>query len=1224
MPSTSDMSRNEYGLEWTPVASSLWKQRGQGESASVLERNLRALARTSPGAVQLLHCATARHDVKFLETKDGVLAGELKLSTDFGWQTATEGGNVRALCSRRAPLREAQQIASQVDVSQTAAIAVAGFGMGYHVAALARKLRRSGVMLVFEPDVALLRAVLERVDHSEWLESSNVMILTDPDDAPTMSAAMTGVEGLIMMGFALLEHPACGQRLGAERLRFHNTLHSVVDAVRTMVATTLMQVGTTVKNLVTNIGWYTSCPGIADLAGIACGRHAFVISAGPSLERNIEELLRPGVRENSVIIAAQTVLRPLLARGIKPHFVTALDHSDISARFYEGLTESDVEGITLVIEPKASPAIPLAFPGRIRCVQDRFLDSLLGVELARPMGSLTPGATVAHLAYYLARHLGCDPVVLVGQDLGFTDGQYYSANAAIHDVWACELNEFCTLEMMEWMRIKRMGGHLKKARDQQGRAIYTDAQMSTYLVQFERDFAKDTAQGLRVIDATEGGLAKAHAAPEPLAAVVDRVIAGARSGGIESRLDSGERGSVKLQARYETRIRELRAGIARVGKVSRLAENVLVEMLEHHADQERVNRLIGRVQKLKDRVEKSDEAYKLVHFLNQSGAFTRIRSDRAIHLDESLSPLDRQRAEIERDLENVRQLASSADSLREMLDTCVLDPKCMEPTGRQQAEAAPGTKHSPLRNESSSRSPQRVWAVVGPAHVNSHDRAGSSLDPHAQRLVQTLSHLSECDGLEGIIVLSGDPSQTAAILCAAGADKRVVVRGINGQMSQQRQDRMGAFRAWARECWRGGLSGATCYDEVFEAVETAAALREVDGTAVMLVGADWSMLDPQLCSATIERYKANPEVCRMTFSQAAPGLAGCVIARSLVETFAGLERSRPDVPALGLALGYVPGAPVMDPAGTRACVSVEPCVRDVGRRCIGDSVIAAGRREADRSCVAERMRAVRDFMSNGDALAPAMLTLTIAHCDDELWASRIIGELASLRTDSTVTLLTDAECVDATSNLVRLAVEAGVHIHVRAAADIGVTGLRTLLHSHPDVLSIDFVRHDPVALSATGALVHCASSVEHAGQVCRALIEEMRLNTNVGAAHSRRCTQIVPRLVRCDATYELIEDFFDRWTTDVGTAVIDPLKAPLPGQRMCPLPIPRSYRERLARTAMFVNAGGLAAFDPRGIDETRGGAATVSAIDVAHASLAQCWRALLAHRRMASVIDRKF
>src|SRR5690606_10154588 len=149
----------------------------------------------------------------------------------------------------------------------------------------------------------------------------------------------------------------------------------------------------------------------ADLRDAATGKPAIVVSAGPSLRRNIDALKDPRVRERFVIIAVQTVLRPLLAAGIRPHFVTALDYHEISRRFYEGLTAEAVEGITLVVEPKANPAILDAYPGRIRCVGDKVLDQLLGAGLRRERGTLTPGATVAHLAYYLARHMGCDPVV---------------------------------------------------------------------------------------------------------------------------------------------------------------------------------------------------------------------------------------------------------------------------------------------------------------------------------------------------------------------------------------------------------------------------------------------------------------------------------------------------------------------------------------------------------------------------------------------------------------------------------------------------------------------------------------------------------------------------------------------------------------------------------------------------------------------------------------------
>src|SRR5690606_30118257 len=117
----------------------------------------------------------------------------------------------------------------------------------------------------------------------------------------------------------------------------------------------------------------------------AQGFPAVVVSAGPSLRRNMKLLAEPGVRDRVVIIAVQTVLKPLLAAGIKPHFVTALDFHEISKRFYEGLKPEDVQGVTLVVEPKVHPVVIDAFPGKVRCVAAKFLDELLGPEQSRKM-----------------------------------------------------------------------------------------------------------------------------------------------------------------------------------------------------------------------------------------------------------------------------------------------------------------------------------------------------------------------------------------------------------------------------------------------------------------------------------------------------------------------------------------------------------------------------------------------------------------------------------------------------------------------------------------------------------------------------------------------------------------------------------------------------------------------------------------------------------------------
>src|SRR5690606_27225648 len=128
----------------------------------------------------------------------------------------------------------------------------------------------------------------------------------------------------------IVEHPASVERLGESAKAFGETLARVVSAVRTNVLTTMVQTEATVRNLVMNADRYIASPGIEDLRDALAGKPAVVVSAGPSLVRNIHELAKPGVRDRVCIIAVQTTLKPLLAAGVRPHFVVALDYHEIS------------------------------------------------------------------------------------------------------------------------------------------------------------------------------------------------------------------------------------------------------------------------------------------------------------------------------------------------------------------------------------------------------------------------------------------------------------------------------------------------------------------------------------------------------------------------------------------------------------------------------------------------------------------------------------------------------------------------------------------------------------------------------------------------------------------------------------------------------------------------------------------------------------------------------
>lgn len=1128
-------------------------------------RNLTALARSSPVLAARLEEVSARDDARFIDSEESAPA--LVLGGSFVNPTQVQ------LTSRRRPLEEAERLASTVDPGAVGVVVVLGFGAGYHVAALARSMKRAGIILVFEPDLGLLRAVFERIDCSDWLSSSNVAIFHDAEDVPSLAAATQGVEGVFAVGVKVLDHPPSRARLAADAERFVGAFATVMRAVRTSVVTTLVQVDVTLRNYFQNLDRYATAPGIADLKNAASGRPAVVVAAGPSLERNLHLLARPGVRDRVVIIAVQTVLKAMLERGIRPHFVTALDYHEVSRRFYEGLTEADVEGVTLVVEPKANPAILEAFPGAIRCPAEPLLDDLLGPDLSRDMGRLPPGATVAHLAYFLARHLGCDPVILIGQDLGFTDGQYYAANAAIHTVWSGELSEFRTLEMMELERILRFGKLLTRKQDVLGRPILTDEQMSTYLVQFEREFLADSRAGRTVIDATEGGVAKAHTRVATLADALARYAAGEP---ISLPPTPAPRAREATLGRVTDRVRGVLRDVRSIARASRDARGLLDEMLEVHPDQQALGRLIERLDRIKEKVVSLRPAYGIVHFLNQTGALNRFKADRAIELDPNRSEVELQRLQIERDRVNVSWLADAADHLASLLEAGLAT----------MAGAARLTRDPPPRREwlaqaglaEKADGARRTVAAVLLADperggLGTARDLGAPFRGSDSLLKATLARLARAEGIDRVLVLTPDPRRIRELAGEMCAGHPVEIIAVDGARLRAHQDSLRGARLWCRAAWRGGLGGLSAFDEAFCAPLFAPVMRERSIDAAAVLGADWALVDPSLVGAAIARHRERPDANQLCFTQAPPGLGVAVIDRALVEELAAQADAAGPFATIGGLIGFVPVAPQLDPITRPACITVEPAVRDLGARLIPDtpeslvrfaSALAGLPAEANASMIAA-------VLARSPAPAAKVIHLDVTTAEGAPIALSVLTRLLeSLPAGGAPALTLGVEGdpllhpeLPRIVELARLAGAAGVHIRTRLGG--GVEMLQRLFACAPEVVSVDLLADTPETYRAlTGG-----DGYEVAATNLRIL------SARRGAGMPRMW--VVPRLTRCDAVYPEIEPFYTRWLMECGACIIDPLPAPRAGERIAPLPLPEPARRRQAGSVWRLSANTVAA-----------------------------------------------
>ncbi len=133
-----------------------------------------------------------------------------------------------------------------------------------------------------------------------------------------------------------------------------------------------------------------------------------------------------------------------------------------------------------------------------------------------------------------------------------------------------------------------------------------------------------------------------------------------------------------------------------------------------------------------------------------------------------------------------------------------------------------------------------------------------------------------------------------------------------------------AARRWA-DGWRGGLMGACEFDLGFHGpwVGELAELSEAD--AVLLIDPAAALIDPVLVDQMIQHAQLHPAV-ELCFSQAAPGLTGALLRRTLIDRLgaAGIHPGR--------LLSFWPDQFGVDPIGRDGCVATPtPVARSIHR-----------------------------------------------------------------------------------------------------------------------------------------------------------------------------------------------------------------------------------------------------------------------------------------------------
>ncbi len=535
---------------------------------------------------------------------------------------------------------------------------VSGFGLGYHVAELERRFPRP-LLIVAEDDLALLKAGLCVTDISTPLRERRLLILTTADKAE-LHERLRPLMTALVLALRLITPPYATRYHREFHTRVRTLMRDFVSYTRLQVYSVIRNARRTCENAAYNLADYAGHPGIELLERRAAGYPAIVVAAGPSLARNVDQL--PGLRDKAVIVAVQTVLKTLLARDLRPHFVTTLDFHEISAQFFHGI--KDFRDLILVAEAKVAWQVLEAYRGRRHVLHTKFVEELLR-EHAPQRGELTSGSTVAHLAYYLSVYLGCDPIIFVGQDLSFTDGLYYPAGMQIENIWRPEFGRFQTVEMKQWERIVRARGGLRVVTDVHGRQVYTDDQLYNYAEQFEAEFARSPA---RIIQASEGGRHLEGTEVMTLREAAERYC----TRPLPADLFAVEAGPEAI-ADKDTVVGALEERLGEVREIRNIAEETvpLLEKLVGLVERpQEFNRLVARVDDLRARMRRNDRTFMLVTQISQLAELRRLQADRGLR-DEECETAATARRRLRRDRDYVSACLEGCEYLERMLPAAI-------------------------------------------------------------------------------------------------------------------------------------------------------------------------------------------------------------------------------------------------------------------------------------------------------------------------------------------------------------------------------------------------------------------------------------------------------------------------------------------------------------------------------------------------------------------------
>lgn len=321
-----------------------------------------------------------------------------------GWVTIADTGQTVFILDGEileGPPSEETRATIEKEAKRELPIVVFGVGGGQQLHMI--RSITGGPILAYEPDPGILKRFL-----SIGYSLPGVSVTCDLDEFREMYQHFLQCQSTVTVVRQDPYVKAFPEKFAA----FDELVHRLLDAefitMQTIESRMPEWVSHTLENLPAAVGGRSAMK----LDGAFKGVPAFIVGAGPSLEKNIH-LLKEAKRKG-IIIAIDVVGSALAKHGIEPDFFLTVEAKDISRKVASPAWIDRVPRLwTLACHPKTFRvgSGPLLVWADSNAPYQDMCEQVLGCEGVPLGGSCTTAAML------FAETFGCGPIVLVGNDL---------------------------------------------------------------------------------------------------------------------------------------------------------------------------------------------------------------------------------------------------------------------------------------------------------------------------------------------------------------------------------------------------------------------------------------------------------------------------------------------------------------------------------------------------------------------------------------------------------------------------------------------------------------------------------------------------------------------------------------------------------------------------------------------------------------------------------------